>query len=162
VARDGTLHTLGRPEELINELHPAFHDQPKARAWWRGRLGLDAALALTSAVVLWMVIVPGSDVSEATVPAAIEVMNLPRELELESVEPASVEVTLSGLRRDILLAEGGAVSIRVDAYLTRLGRRTFAISEQNVQKPDSLEVVSLRADKVRLVLKATDEPPKQP
>lgn len=153
VARDGGIRTLARPEDLAGELRSAFQSEPEARRWWQGRVGLDAGVAALGALVLWMVFVPGSDVNETRVAARVELTNLPTDLELESIDPATVEVTLRGLRRDLLLAERAAVSVRVDAYLARLGRRTFAVSAQNVHKPDALSVVSLAPEKVRVSLK---------
>jgi uncharacterized protein (TIGR00159 family) len=161
VARDGAMRTLPRSEDLVAELRSAFPDVVDDRPWWRGRAGLDAALAVGFAAVLWTVFVPGSDESESTVIAGIEVLNLPDDLQFDSVEPTSVEVTVSGLRRDVLLAERNAVIVQVDAYLARMGRRTFEISADNVRIPDSLAVVRVEPDKVRLSLTAgptADEP----
>lgn len=150
LARDGTLHTLGRPEDLAFELRSTFESEPEGRSWWRGRDALDATAAVVGALVLWMVLVPGSDVSEKTVEAAVEITNLPAELALESIDPSAVDVTLSGLSRDLMLVEGGQVSVQVDAYLAQLGRRTFAISPANVRKPEGLSVLVVGPDKVRI------------
>lgn len=152
VARDGEIRTLARPEDLVSELRAALPDPSGSGHWWEGGVGRDAGLALAGALVLWMVFVPGSDVSEATVPARVEVRNLPAQLDLESIEPEAVEVTLRGLRRDLVLAERAGVSIDIDAYLARLGRRTFVISPQDVRRPETLSVVALDPEKVVLSL----------
>lgn len=164
VARDGGIRTLARPEDLVEELRSVLQVESEERPWWQGRLGLDAVFAAAGALVLWMVFVPGSDVAETTVAAAVEVMNLPEGLELESIEPVSIDVTLRGIRRDLLLAERDNVSVRVDAYMARLGRRTFTISAQNVHNADALTVVSVEPEKLWLSLqKATDQSaPEQP
>lgn len=156
VAKDGMIQLLRRPEDLVVQLRSAFQPAPEARVWWRGRVGTDAVLAAAGALLLWMALVPGSDVGEQTVTANVEVTNLPTDLDLELIEPSSVEVTLQGLRRDLLLAERGTVSVRVDAYLARLGRRTFAISEEDVRKPDALAVLSVSPGKLRVVVKAAN------
>lgn len=154
VARNGEIRTLARPAELSLELERALGVEAKSVRWWHGRAGLDAALAVIAAFVLWMILIPGSDVDEATVTAAVTVSNLPPDLELESVEPSTLEVTLRGLRRDLMLAQRGEISIRIDAYLARLGRRTFAISAQDVRRPDAVSVVGVAPDRVRLSLRA--------
>ena len=153
VARNGTLRTLARPEDLAFELRSAFPDESERVRWWEGRVGRDVALALALALLLWIVFVPGSDVSELTVSAPINVTNLPNELTVDKVDPVVVDVTLRGLRRDLVLAQRGGISIQLDAYLTRLGRRTFILTAPDVQKPDALTVIGLAPEKVRLDLR---------
>jgi hypothetical protein len=116
-------------------------------------VALEAALAVAAALVLWTVFVPGSDVSEVTVAVPVEVTNLPRDLDLEKIEPEGVDVTLRALRRDLVLVERAELSVRVDAQLARLGRRTFTITAQDVRSPGVLTVVALAPGKVKLSLR---------
>ncbi len=118
--------------------------------WWRDRAGMDAALAAAGALALWIVFVPGSALTEVTVPAHVSVTNLPDDLELESVEPTEVSVTLRGLRRNLVLSEPDQVAVRVDAYLARMGRRTFALEEDSVRRPDGLDVVAVHPERVKV------------
>ena len=155
VARNAAIRTLDRPEDLIGELRSTIERRPDDQPWWRGRVGLDVAMATAGALVLWMVLVPGSDVEETVVSARIEVTNLPKDLVLESMEPEAVDVVLRGLRRDLLLVDSDRVSVRIDAYLARLGRRTFTISEEDIAKPAALSIVSVNADKVKLSLQSS-------
>ncbi len=154
VAQDGVIRTLSRPEDLIIELRAAFREEPENRQWWQGGIGLDAAAAILVALLLWVVFVPGSDLDEETLSVPVTVSNLPDDLELESVEPAALDVTFRGLRRDLLVAQRGGVSVHIDAYLARLGRRTFTVSAQDVRKPESIAVVTVTPEKVRLSLRA--------
>ena len=154
VARDGAIRTLARPEDLVAELGTAFRTERETLRWWQGRVGVDAAAAVAAALALWMVFVPGSDVGITTVAVPISVSNLPADLDLESIDPASVDVTLRGLRRDLVLAERGEVSVHVDGYLARLGRRTFAVSPEDVRAPETISVVSIDPERVRVSLRA--------
>jgi uncharacterized protein (TIGR00159 family) len=151
IARDGVLRKLRRPQNLAAELQTS--EPVEARAWWRERAGLDAVLAAAGAIALWAVFVPGSALTEVTVPARVRVSNLPSDLEIEAIEPTEVSVTLRGLRRDLLLSEPDQVAVRVDAYLARLGRRTFSLEEDAVRRPDTLDVVSIDPDKIKLSLR---------
>ncbi len=151
VARDGQLRVLERPEDLLPELRGAV-SEPTVRRASGGRAGLEAALAVVAALVLWAVFVPGSDVSELTVGVPVEVTDLPKDLELETIDPAEIEVTLRGLRRDLALVQRTSLSVRVDAQLARLGRRTFSVSSQDVRRPGVLTVVALAPQKVKLSL----------
>jgi uncharacterized protein (TIGR00159 family) len=160
IARDGKIRTLARPEDLMDELRSltaAADERPTT--WRRGGSGRDAVFATLGAMVLWLVFVPGSNVTEKTVTVPIEVTNLPSGLDLEEIDPTLAEVTLRGLRRDLLLSERDRITVQVDAYLARIGRRTFTISEQDVDASDDLSVISVSPDRVRLSLKVPDGPP---
>jgi diadenylate cyclase len=161
IARDGAIRVLSRPQDLAHELRALrgeLDEDKKRGPWWRERAGVDAVLAAAGAIALWLVFVPGSAPTEVTVPVAVKVTNLPDDLELESVEPTSVQVTLRGIRRDLVLSDPEAVSVRVDAYLARFGRRTFALEEDSVRRPETLDVVAIRPERVKLSLRAAAEP----
>jgi diadenylate cyclase len=166
VARDGVIRVLAQPQDLAHELLAArgAREAEAHQPWWRDRAGVDAALAAAGAVALWFVFVPGSALTEVTVPAAVKVTNLPDDLELESVEPAQVQVTLRGLRRDLVLSDPDQVTVRVDGFLARMGRRTFAIEENSVHRPEALDVVSVHPDRVKLSVRpaAGEEPAQHP
>ena len=161
VARDGLLHALARPQDLAHELLAArgVPDAEVRHPWWRDRAGVDAALAAAGALALWLVFVPGSALTEVTVPAAVKVTNLPDDLELESVDPTEVQVTLRGLRRELVLSEPDQVTVRVDAFLSRMGRRKFAIAEDAVRRPEALDVVAVHPKSVRISLRPAVGPP---
>jgi uncharacterized protein (TIGR00159 family) len=158
IARDGVLRVLRRPEDLAGELRPADEDAAAGRPRWRERAALDAVLAAAGAMALWAVFVPGSAPREIVVPAAVRVSNLPKDLEIESIEPEEVSVTLRGLRRALVLSEPDQVGVRGDAYLARLGRRTFTLDEDSVRHPELLEVVSIEPEKIKLSLRGVSEP----
>ncbi len=156
VARAGALRQLSGPEGLIPELR-SFLDtlQPEATPggsslaqvlprWREGLLGA------TLAVVLWVVIVPGSRVTEVTRTVPVQVQNLPEGYSLLEVDPAQVEVTVSGRIRDHYLAGSAEPSVRLDAFLVKLGRRTFELSPADVERPRGLSVVEVKPGRVRL------------
>jgi diadenylate cyclase len=157
VARNGELRRLARPEDLAAELKLAYGGEPEKRHWWLGEMGLDAAIALVTAFALWMAFIPGSDIVEITRNVRIEVTNLPSDLEVESVDPAEVSVTLRGLRRNLALAKRDDLAIQVDAYLARLGRRTFTLSAADLHPSENVDVVDIVPEKVRLSLRTPTE-----
>jgi len=154
VARDGAIRVLARPQDLAHELLAVRGREEEARQpWWRDRAGVDAVLAAAGALALWVVFVPGSALTEVTLPASVTVTNLPDDLELESVEPAEVQVRLRGLRRDLVLHEPDQVAARVDAYLARMGRRTFALEDDSVRRPEGLDVIAVHPERVKVSLR---------
>lgn len=156
VARNGSIHLLAHPEDLITELQQAERTETVVRrSWWQGRLGLDSAAAVAIAVALWAVFVPGSDIEEVQLMAPVTINNIPEDLELETIEPEALEVTVRGLRRDLVLARRGGIKVQIDAYLARLGRRTFSVTAQDVVTPDSISAVDLNPKRVRLSMRRT-------
>jgi diadenylate cyclase len=157
VARDGQLHTLARPEDLIAALRSDVAEpEERVRSWGWGGSSVDAVLAIAIAVVLWIVLIAGSNVVERTFDAQIAVTNLPPQLHLNSVEPTKAEVTLRGFRRDLLLAARDKVTVEVDAYLASLGRRTFSIRDEDVRAREDLIVVAIEPERVKLDLAPTN------
>jgi len=158
IARDGTLRELGRPEAVADVLyaflrsaHPPRRDSdvvPFLRAvpshWREGLLAGGLALAL------WASLVPGDTVVNVAFAVPVRVENLPKGYALHEVDPPSVEVTFTGLRRDLYLASPGQVEVQIDGLLVQLGRRTFEISEDQVKHPSALSVVAIAPPKVRV------------
>ncbi len=154
VAKDGELRRLRGAEGLVEELRDRFSPEPVATAWWQGRAGLDALLSTAASLVLWMALVPGSTLREITHVVPIEVTNLQDGARIETIEPAEVEVTLRGLWRQLLLADRDDVSVQLDGYLTRFGRRTFNLTPANVDAASGLEVIAIEPETVRISLTA--------
>jgi uncharacterized protein (TIGR00159 family) len=152
LAVGGKLRGVERPRALAIELrkHQRPAVEPKTGRGWLQPRFRDALLAVGIAAGLWVVQVPGSVVTEVEVEAPVVVQKLPEELRLEGIEPASVQIRLTGRRRDLVLARNGSVEVRVDALLARHGRRTFQITPDLVALPAGLEVTSIRPDRVKI------------
>jgi diadenylate cyclase len=160
VARQGRLRHVSGASALAAELRSFL--QPEAvhqeRSWatplrqlagnWRE---FGAAVALSS--VLWVLVVPGSDVAERIVRVGISVENLPEGYELESLDPQEVSATVSGLRRDLFLLDADQFHVVVDGFLVGLGRRTFELSPQSVRHPPELVVSDVSPGQLRLSIK---------
>ena len=158
VARDGRLRLLESPERLAEALGSFQRPRPlAARPERRLRRILghwpEAAQSLGLAVVLWLVFVPGATLTRTTRTASVEVDNLPAGWVLEEVEPPSIEVTISGRRRDVYLTAPDDLEVRVDALLAQLGRRTFEISADQVQHSASIDVIDVQPTRVKLSLR---------
>ena len=100
-----------------------------------------------------------------TLPVPIVVENLPPDLRIEAIDPTAVAVSLSGRRRDLLFLSENDVSIRVDAYLAKFGRRTFELDPDRVTRPPGTHVASLTPGRVRIVMEPAPggaSPPPEP
>jgi uncharacterized protein (TIGR00159 family) len=155
VACQGRLRVLGGPEELSGELRnfsvqTAVPDEPET-LWHRLRLEWkQAALSIGLAVVLWVLFVPGSTMTEVSRVVPVVIENFPAGFVLEEVDPPEVEVTFVARQRDLYLANRSITQARVDAFLVKLGRRTFELSPEQLVVPPGLGVLTIVPDKVRL------------
>jgi diadenylate cyclase len=161
VAHAGRLRVLREPQALLGEIR-RFLDEVAPSEGERSRLRRvaerwrEALVAVGLAAGLWALVVPGSEFVEVERPAAVVVQNLPAGFELERVQPESVTVTLSGQRRDLYFADPNSLQVRIDALLVQLGRRTFQISEDQVEHPENLSVVSVEPTSVKLYVRSPD------
>ena len=161
LAHAGTLRVLAGPEELLEELAAFIQrfskrrtpQRPadllgKIRASWR-----EGVMAAGLAAGLWYVAISGAAVETAQRSVSVVVQNLPEGYELVSVEPSQVNVRFTGRRRDLYLAGASDMTLRIDALLVQLGRRTFELSLDQVRAPEQIQPISLDPTKVILSVK---------
>jgi uncharacterized protein (TIGR00159 family) len=157
-ASDGRLRALTGPQEaayVVEEFLRSRQPLPERYRTWTEALlhqwplkGAAAAIALA----LWLLFVPGSKISRATWVLPVTVENLPSEYTLQSVQPAEVEVTLSGVRRAFYLFDSRRLQVVIDGSLAALGRRTFRITEENLRLPREIVLEQVRPPTVRIVV----------
>jgi uncharacterized protein (TIGR00159 family) len=157
IARDGRLRTLPGPELLAREIRRFLSERGPKPVERRSRLAQvaqrwpEALLALGASAGLWLLLVPGATVGEFQRRIPVEIENLPTGYEIRSVDPTEVEVVFKGRRRDVYLAgQQPRLSVKVDALLVQLGRRTFDIGPEHVQHPEGLTPVSVTPTRIKL------------
>jgi uncharacterized protein (TIGR00159 family) len=161
LARNGALRYLGESEARGADLRRALREavQPGARpgpAWKRvGTRWLETTFSVLVAALLWFVFSAGSTVIEVTKRVPVVAANVPPGYLVERVEPAEVDLTLSGPRRHIFSTAIDHLEVRLDAEALQSGQRSFSITGEQVQKPDHVEVVEIQPNRVRLTARRT-------
>lgn len=128
--------------------------------WWRSRLTAarhrwrEGLLACAVASGLWLHTVPGAVLERGSKTIPVVVENLPEGYRVMGIDPPEVDVVFEGRKRDLVMARGDSLQIRIDGDLARLGRRTFAIDEAQIEHPPELEVVGIQPAKIRLALES--------
>lgn len=156
VARDGRLHSLSGAAELegvLRDFQRAMAPPAKTRGLLVSALRdnwVEKIASLVLVIGLWMLFVPGSRPKTEAFPINVKVVNVPPGYELERVEPEQVTAILTGQRRNFYLFDPGRVDVTVDASLARYGRRTFAVSENQITHPPELTVDDVEPEQVRL------------
>jgi len=159
VARAGSLLELGQPTELGPVLSGFLAERSGGTTADRRPLRLlrrrwrEITAAVLLAVVLWVLVVPGSEIAETVVPIPISVENLPASYTVERMEPSELQATVTGLRRDLFLVDRSRFSVRLDAELAEVGRRTFEVSADSVRHPPAIDVIAVEPTRVRLELR---------
>lgn len=156
VATDGRLRGINNFQELgwmlqdfLNKKYPSQGPRKLSIQFFR-KNWVEKAMALTLAMGLWYIFVPGSLTAEATYKIAVQVENLPRDLVLDGVEPPKVQATFTGLRRTFYLFDRKRLEATIDVSLAGLGRRTFRISEQNLSYPKDFTLKEVTPSKVKI------------
>jgi uncharacterized protein (TIGR00159 family) len=157
VAYNGRLRRLSSPSELGAELEKFRKAGDKAgwRANARQLLRENWVEKLASVVLvsgLWFVLVPGARPKLLTMEVPVHVVNLPPSYLLDATRPSHVEVVLAGPARAFYLLDSARIAAYVDATPAQLGRRTFELTSQNIERPSDMTVELIRPDKVKLEL----------
>jgi len=164
IARDAKLQTLSSPQQVSQQIHDFLRDlnpqevsaSPRFQrmlARWR-----EALLAVPVAALLWVLAVPGATPVDLERDVPVSVSGIPDGYELDRIEPDTVRVGITGLRRDVFILAPDALGVRVDAILVELGRRSFSLTPANVRHPDTVEVRSIEPDRVKVYLRKRSQP----
>jgi diadenylate cyclase len=164
VARDGRLVTLRDPSELtavVAEAQRVFEPAARRQAFWVPLLRdhwIEKVASLVVVSGLWLALVPGSRPITRTFRVPVKVANLPPELRLEGVDPAEIDMTLTGIRREFYFMSPRLLEITVDAALARDGRRTFQIVDSELRYPKELALEDVEPDAVKLNVRPAQPP----
>jgi hypothetical protein len=111
-------------------------------------------LAVALAVALWASV--GSDpITEASFRVAVELTNIPRDLEVLTEQP-TIQLWARGPSGEVRQATSGDFSVRVNAAsVSGPGNSTFALDAARVSGPMGLKVVSLIPSEVRIGFERT-------
>lgn len=166
IAAAGRLERVDEPQRLAayveRHLRPDGEAPAADRTWpWRIRRAAgelrrnwgEKAAVLAVVTALWMVFVASERPMEATFQVPVRVENVPARLEVAAVEPATVGVTLTGMRRAFYFFDAGTLIVRVDAAGSRRGERRVGVDARNVFVPEpTLAVLRVEPSSIRLKL----------
>lgn len=156
VARDGRLRQIDNIQELslllrrfLQEKYPSPERRTLSlsliRENWVTKL-----VTFSLAVGLWYVLIPGSSTVEVTYKLPVQLQNLAADYQVEEVQPSEINATFTGPRRAFYFFDPTKLKVTVDLSSTEQGRRTFRLSEQNVQHPQDLTLQQINPQTLRV------------
>jgi hypothetical protein len=111
--------------------------------------------ALLMVLVLWVTLAGQQDF-ETTLTVPLSTINMPPQYEIVDPVDPKVDITIRGLRKDAGAMDPNNVVVEIDMSLSRLGRRTFAITRDNVRlSNDRINVININPAKIKFDLKDT-------
>lgn len=147
VAKDGELHTLRQPEEVVDLLKEFTGETPRPRQPFTHLItkhyGLKMA-ALAISCLLWVVLVHGAKQTIRRFAVPIEPSGVPQGQQVASITPAEVTVTLAGARRDFYLFRRRSVRLTLRLSDLRAGVNQRAIRATDVEFPRALTLRDIR------------------
>lgn len=160
VAHRGRLVVMQNESALREKIDRFLRKTARRRndSWWQSQRAAmrlhwrEGLVAVVVAMGLWLHLVPGATLDRSAKALPVVIENLPDGFQVSAIDPPEIEVVFEGRTRDLVLAGADELTIRVDGDLARLGRRTFAIAENQVEHPPELAVVEIAEARVRLDL----------
>jgi YbbR domain-containing protein len=107
--------------------------------------------ALLMAVCLWAVVTQDHR-EERQLPAAIELHNMPQNLEISSVSLPEARLWLSGPSRVMDHLGSNSVHVILDLSGAQPGERTYSLDSRDVRLPDGVRVTQIAPAQVQLHL----------
>jgi hypothetical protein len=164
VAREGRLREIENLQQLgaaiehfLQEKFPSSEPRTVSLQFFRENW-IAKAVAVSLAVGLWYIFVPGSRPVEVSYKVAVNVVNVPPTLQIEAIEPPSVTATFTGPRRAFYLLDARKIRLAIDVSMAEIGRRTFNISEQNIRYPKELTLQELSPSTLKLSVRKVAAP----
>lgn len=162
VAKDGEIEVVDTErlnlllERFYDETRPAGHKQD----WWDfvSRNWKEKTIAMVLTVGLWFFYVHEGRLTYQTFRVPVEYTNLPGNLQVAEVIPASVEITLSGPRRYFYFMSSKRIRIVLNMVNQEEGFIIKSVQKSNLSFPDKLSLEALSPTKVKLVLRSNSNP----
>ena len=163
VARAGDIQPISDPgalsvllEQFYQEVLPGHETRPFRDFFAKNYQ--EKAIALVTAVALWVVLVRESKIVAVPFQTPVEYTGLPMGLAVTELYPRTVEVTLSGTRRDFYLFNKRQLRARVRMLDADEGTRTITLSEADVAYPPNMTLVQVNPKRITVHVETVSHP----
>ena len=161
VARNGKLRELEDAARLVDQIVEFFGNATPRRRRLPKRFGRELPHAVASigiAVLLWLVLVHGSTVTQRTLVIPVQYADLDPEQQVAGIQPPQVSMTFAGPRRDFYFVGPANVKLVVPLADAKPGSRVVSISPLDVSFPADLTLKTIEPSHVVLRIAPKVEP----
>ena len=162
MAKDGHIFAVRDLEALEDHLSVFLKQKAPLtmQARWRDvirRNAWEKIVAVLIALALWLVLVQGYRPASETFKVPVAVQGVPAGLRLEALRPVRVTVTLSGLKRDLILVNPLLLRVELPVETFIEGTHTITLSEDYMRIPGPLQLKVVDPPSVELTLVGREE-----
>ena len=160
LANGGNLRETANSEDLSRQIE-AFYRQitPHAekKPWWDFIINnyREKTIALVITCALWFFVVHESKVEYHTYPIPINCSNIPGNLTVSAIQPAKVEITLSGPKRSFYFVDANDCKVNLSLFNVKKGVLLKPISRSHLTVPEALSVETVQPEKVKVTIEET-------
>jgi uncharacterized protein (TIGR00159 family) len=163
IAENGSLRFVPSPADLKGHLERfiAVNFPVQTESLWKQfviRHWPLKALALTLAVVAWILFAYSPGTIQRTFVCPIEYRNVSSDLVLAENAPAEMRVTLSGTDPAFRLLDPATLKISIDLANSRAGSQTVAIKAAELNVPSNLSLYGIERNRIRVELRKRPPP----
>lgn len=115
-------------------------------------------VALVLALVVWLILVPQDKVlSRKTIPASLELENIPSGMEIVQKPPSTIEITVRAPKRLLAQITPATVAVRLSLGRATTYQQEYPLNQDMVTLPPGAEVLDMTPNKVTVRLEKTRE-----
>ena len=146
----GDVSRVGSPEDLVGQILSEMALLSPSRAPWPDRVRsffvdqwAAKLISFTLVVALWLLLAGQQDF-EVSFHVPVEIKNVPAEMSVVDPLTPKVRIRVRGLRKDASTLNERNVHAELDLSLAAAGRRTFAITPEDIHLPkEAISVVNI-------------------
>lgn len=157
VASRGQWLPVDGPDQLesVIQNHLNRLTRPVARRNWKDMLlenKSEKVIAAATSLALWLIFVQGFKPEQIEFPVTLLTEHTPPNLQLRTLDPHKVHVTLSGLKRDLDSLNPARLRGILNLEDVTIGNHRIPITEEDLRLPGGIRFVSSNPPEVEVVM----------
>jgi len=164
IAQDGKIETMRGTNQLQRRIGQFLRDKnPRTEKdpfqVFLQRNSREKAIAISAALVLWILFVLGAKDWRQDYEVEVAVRNIPAGMNVVRVRPENVQVVFAGQMRDFYLVDRRKLAVRLDLAQAQRGLNYVRLSEADVSRPSRFKLLEIDPTLVEVELMRKKDSP---